>query len=325
VDVPSTRSVVATATLLLVVTAGCSAPGIAGTDATTGSTTSETGTTAPGSTPTPTNGNGTDTPVIDSDGDGLTDDVERSVYGTDPENPDTDGDGLPDGVEVRAIEEADPLRMDVFLEFDYMNGTKPPAEAITLVRDAYASAPIENPDGSMGISLHVRVDDAIGAVDRTTWDQFGELMDDHFDRRGSGYRYALAVEDVRVNGSDASGAAAPGVEDGQFMVETAPEDTTNATRVSASILMHELGHSVGITADTYEGVDSENVWYRIYESVMNYNAPEDAVGYNAGGPFDDWRFIEENLYTPPLGGDVRNSTVGRADRSRPAASTPRHR
>lgn len=37
--------------------------------------------------------------VLDSDGDGLTDDEEREL-GTDPFDPDTDGDGVPDGVEV---------------------------------------------------------------------------------------------------------------------------------------------------------------------------------------------------------------------------------
>lgn len=38
--------------------------------------------------------------LVDSDGDGLSDDYERSI-GTDPLNPDTDGDGLGDGVEVK--------------------------------------------------------------------------------------------------------------------------------------------------------------------------------------------------------------------------------
>ncbi len=38
--------------------------------------------------------------LIDSDGDGLSDDYEKTI-GTDPLNPDTDGDGLSDGVEVK--------------------------------------------------------------------------------------------------------------------------------------------------------------------------------------------------------------------------------
>lgn len=51
------------------------------------------------------------TPPLDSDGDGLSDDDERNIYGTDPHNPDTDGDGLSDGDEVR-IYHTNPLRKD---------------------------------------------------------------------------------------------------------------------------------------------------------------------------------------------------------------------
>jgi hypothetical protein len=47
--------------------------------------------------------------TLDSDGDGLSDDVE-AVLGTDPLNPDTDGDGLSDGDEV--LIGTDPLNPD---------------------------------------------------------------------------------------------------------------------------------------------------------------------------------------------------------------------
>jgi hypothetical protein len=39
-------------------------------------------------------------PAVDSDGDGIPDDVETGTYGTDPSSKDTDGDGLSDGQEV---------------------------------------------------------------------------------------------------------------------------------------------------------------------------------------------------------------------------------
>ena len=43
-------------------------------------------------------GDDDDGPVVDSDGDGLTD-AEEAELGTDPNNPDSDGDGYEDGVE----------------------------------------------------------------------------------------------------------------------------------------------------------------------------------------------------------------------------------
>jgi hypothetical protein len=54
---------------------------------------------------------------IDSDGDGLDDELERAI-GTDPYNPDTDGDGYPDGLEV--LNHFDPLgpgRLPIDLNF----------------------------------------------------------------------------------------------------------------------------------------------------------------------------------------------------------------
>jgi hypothetical protein len=251
---------------------------------------------------------GTDPTVADTDGDGLWDGAEIHDYGTNPTASDTDDDGLDDAVEVTGLEDADPLRMDVFVEVDYMEGTRPSTEALDPVRDAYAEAPVENPDGSTGISLHVEVDDAIPAEERTEWNRLREIMDEHFDGEGRGYRYGVAVRDVRVNGTDAAGAAAPGVENGQFLFETAPADEENATRITAGVFMHELGHSVGISTSTYEGVDSEEVWYRRYESVMNYDAPDHAVEYNSGPPFDDWEFIAENLFTPEVTESARNGT-----------------
>lgn len=39
----------------------------------------------------------------DSDGDGLSDHAELTIYRTDPTNPDTDGDGLSDGAEINTF------------------------------------------------------------------------------------------------------------------------------------------------------------------------------------------------------------------------------
>jgi hypothetical protein len=68
---------------------------------------------------------------VDSDGDNLTDDLERYTYGTNATNPDSDGDTLPDGLERRLG--LDPLNAtDAWADFDgdglnnraeYWNGT----------------------------------------------------------------------------------------------------------------------------------------------------------------------------------------------------------
>jgi hypothetical protein len=49
--------------------------------------------------------------IVDTDGDGLTDEEEENLYNTDPLDPDTDGDGLWDGTEVLDIG-TDPLDTD---------------------------------------------------------------------------------------------------------------------------------------------------------------------------------------------------------------------
>ncbi|MDZ4199618.1 MAG: outer membrane beta-barrel protein, partial [Kiritimatiellia bacterium] len=74
---------------------------------------------------------------LDSDGDGLSDEFERSI-GTDPFNPDTDGDGLTDFEEVR-IYKTDPLNPDT----DY-DGLRDGAEV-----HVYGTDPL-NPDTDGG-------------------------------------------------------------------------------------------------------------------------------------------------------------------------------
>lgn len=62
--------------------------------------------------------------------------------------------------------------------------------------------------------------------------------------------------------------------------------------------MHELGHSLGLTSVDYSGIDSRQVPFEAYPSVMNYNRPTEFVGYHVGEPFDDWAHIATELHTP---------------------------
>ncbi|MBC8445357.1 MAG: hypothetical protein H8D75_01830, partial [Rhodospirillaceae bacterium] len=96
-------------------------------------------------------------PECDEDGDGLLDIWE--IFGVD-----ANGDGIID-LDLPALG-ADPRRKDIFVEVDYLERTGLDAEAIIqaldLVKQAFARAPVENPASWWnGINLHVHISDAI--------------------------------------------------------------------------------------------------------------------------------------------------------------------
>ncbi len=102
----------------------------------------------------------------DTDGDGLWDDWEQAGV-------DTNGDGVVD-FDLPG-QGADSMHKDIFVEIDWMDCTitgsdcaagdthnhQPKAAAIAAVVQAFADAPVTNPDGADGISLHVDVSNSI--------------------------------------------------------------------------------------------------------------------------------------------------------------------
>jgi hypothetical protein len=244
----------------------------------------------------------TDPASADTDIDGLDDGSEINKFGTNPFVADTDGDGLEDGDEVhnQALENADPARMDVFVEIDYMSGSKPSNIVFDSVQEAYADAPIKNPDGSTGIELHLILDEQV-PVERTTNPvDTDRIMKKYFDHENEGWHYAVAVRDARVRGGDWFGYSEYRRDNGQITFQTTHINSQESwsSKDTAAIFMHELGHSVGIGVETYRGVDSEEIPFAQYSSIMNYNAPPQTIQYNDGEPFDDWAYIKENIYTP---------------------------
>lgn len=94
--------------------------------------------------------------LVDTDGDALPDEWEINGYRY------TDADGVTRFVDLPAMG-ADPLHKDMFVEIDYMGRSglfgghnhKPDPAALDLVIQAFADAPISNPDGQDGIALHI--------------------------------------------------------------------------------------------------------------------------------------------------------------------------
>jgi len=215
----------------------------------------------------------------DSDQDGLSDKWEQDGI-------DIDGDGSVD-LDLPAIG-ADPLHKDIFVEIDYMEHHQPDVDAIQDVIDAFAAAPVSNPDNQDGINLHLLVDDQIQHQDAITmWADFDTINDGHFgtsaersnpnwenirSARRLVFRYGLFVHQYSLYPSS-SGLAELGGDN--FIVSLgAPGWGTDANGHSvgtrdeqAATFMHELGHTLALR---HGGVDDTNCKPN-YLSVMSYS------------------------------------------------------
>ncbi|MGE0479258.1 MAG: hypothetical protein AB7Q17_02180 [Phycisphaerae bacterium] len=242
----------------------------------------------------------------DWDGDGLLDIWESELGGID-----ADGDGNID-LDLHALG-ARRERKDIFVEIDAMAGRAPSATALDMVRAAFASAPVRNPQGPDGITLHLVLDETgIARVDwPTEWNEFDAFKAARFGtaaERGDPNWANIRAAKMRVfrycvfantyDGSASSGLAElPG---NDFMVTLggwyagggAPTD-----REVAGTLMHELGHTLGLK---HGGNDHINFKPNFY-SVMSYSWQMPAGWQvDAATQQDDWRLDYSRDQLPTL-------------------------
>ena len=242
------------------------------------------------------------------------------------QTPDTDGDGLPDewessGITVNSTGRvvgtgnlagqgtfinlpamgADPLHKDLFVHADYMQqdpmrptvNFKPLPRALKLVADAFATAPVENPDLKPGINLHV--DNGRDSIMKpgATWGDLSESGDvpfetttgvysdppanDNYDwsaidaaklahfgpaGRSAVFHYALFCNNYA--GSDSSGLSR-GIPANDFIV--ALGDIGGGTlNQQAGTFMHEFGHNLGLLHGGGDDINNKPN----YLSIMNY-------------------------------------------------------
>jgi hypothetical protein len=198
----------------------------------------------------------------DTDGDGLWDDWE--TFGVD-----TNGDGEID-LDLPALG-ANPLHRDVFLEIDYMgkagdgHSHKPPAEALQIVIEAFANAPVQNPDGKTGITLHIDLSNEIRHQDVLLFGEpFAGIKADatNFGKsnpRRFAFRYAIFGHQYEADNTSSGISETPGDD----LMVTLPNNDAGAI---AGTLMHELGHSLGLRHGGGDDVNNKPN----YRSVMNY-------------------------------------------------------
>jgi hypothetical protein len=243
----------------------------------------------------------------DLDGDGLRDDWE--LRGVPWHNAATlssgrfdlvvGNDGYADPDHADPVPFADPWRKDLFIEIDAAQGLASIKwEGLDIVRDAFADAPVPNPDGSNGIRLHYTapadvqyVSGVPSPLQNSTAGSvalrdmfFGSPADyageepnraEILAAKHAAFRWALFARQLD---GPAGWAATPG----DFLVLAGDYLAENSVSETALVFIHELGHSLGLH---HGGADEIN-FKPNYVSVMNYGWREFRVRPDVSNPIE---------------------------------------
>ena len=211
-----------------------------------------------------------DAASLDSDGDDIPDDWEKNGY-------DADGDGAID-IDLKALG-AHPLRPDVFLELDVMQGltNNPTAAVWNAFTNAFANAPIINPATDNGINVILDTSGNVpfwqtidfGGTEDALHRRFNTLKNNGFNEatRGRIYHYCI-WGNMRPNGS--SGISDVNWGSGGDDCIVSFDDFVGAFQTVQSMaetLMHEFGHNL----DQRHGGGDHTSYNPTYNSVMSYS------------------------------------------------------
>ena len=243
--------------------------------------------------------------------------VSVSDTGTDPNNADTDGDGILDGDEVLGTLAgldlpgmgASPLKKTILMEYDWLSedtqtwydssvaansnaphNHRPTAAVAGWVEEAFANAPVNNPDGSTGIQiiqdygqggLFTGGNEIADTNGNLTEDVFGNdfitKRSNNFAANRVGYfHYTIFAHKYYDGGTESSGyAELPGddlIVTSNWWFDYYPDSV-------ASTIVHELGHNLNIR----HGGDVNTNNKPNYNSVMNYDFQFAGIDIDCGG------------------------------------------
>lgn len=216
------------------------------------------------------------------DGDRLTT-YEELSKGTNPFIADTDRDGLNDSYEV-GNPKLDALSKDVLVEVDYDAGKKPRGD-FNNIKQLFANAPVDNVDGSKGIDLHINIDDRVYVDEKYSVSDYRGTQPSYDNKEAI---HVVVVDDVRRKNDDVGGVAILGTNGALVQGD-------DYNRLSF-VVLHELGHQLGLTPADFDGVDSKSYSSKEYNSVMNYNCNSVCdLTFSNSEPFNDWEHIENTL------------------------------
>src|SRR6185503_2866161 len=104
------------------------------------------------------------TGTLDTDGDGLYDcwAVAKGIYFDADCVVDLDLTNYGSGTAFGGNGDPSPTRKDLYIELDYFFNGRPTDATLTTIRNMFAAAPVTNPAGGDGITVHFFVDDTAG-------------------------------------------------------------------------------------------------------------------------------------------------------------------
>lgn len=206
--------------------------------------------------------------TADSDGDGIPNSWEINGY-------DYDGDGQVD-LDFPAWG-ANPNKKDLFVEMDYMPGLLASQSELDTIVRTFANYPVNNPDGSRGINIHLDAGDAYAKYDLGGGNEIqyqtlrneqtvGQLRQSNSDPARNGIFHYMVFGDYYTDAPGSSGIAQ--IDGLNFAVTLGPQYWGNnvSSNTYVGTFIHELGHNLGL----YHGGDDDVNFKPNYFSIMNY-------------------------------------------------------
>lgn len=252
------------------------------------------------------------------------------VFSISPGNIDTDGDKLLDGWEANGYSGvnlpgmgANPFHKDIFVEVDWMAAGdpdpgishKPPAAVIDESVAMFAKAPISNPDGVNGVTLHVD-DGRLGggnaiahqehlgtmAGSDYSWAAFDVVKAANFSsNRQKLFHYSVFAHDLAPELGSVSGISR-GIPASDFIVSLGSWPSGGDTNARIGTFIHEFGHNLSLK---HGGNDHGN-YKPNYISVMNYAFQ--VTGLRKNGVDGVWNYSWTAL--PSLNETNLNENIG---------------
>lgn len=251
-----------------------------------------------------------DMPMVDTDGDGISDEWEVG--------------GIHDGTNWLDLKSmgADPEHKDLFVQMDAASGAKYWDESLVRIADYFASLRVTNPDGHRGINLHLDAGPNSYMNGDTTWgtraaarpsspgDVFttasslhaGEpacaapdktpltnLMRSNLDPlRAKVFRY-VAVSKWVVANHDCYSGMNWNIPSKAFVIGDWAEVGIASADTQVGLFLHEMGHSLGL----FHAGGSDTPQYKPnYQSVMNYAYQENGIPMRDGSALFQYSSVD---------------------------------